>query len=144
LLYIADVGQGDWEEVSRIALADLDGASFGWSAFEGTHAFNADQAGANESFTYVPPFHEYSHADGNCSISGGAVYRGEAVPVSGDWYVYADFCSGDVRAVAILDGAVADVVAVGNVAQAVAVLPDADGELWVLSLDGSVVPMVAV
>ena len=144
LLYIADVGQGEWEEVSRVPVDAIDGRSFGWSAFEGTHPFNTDQLDDNGDFTYVEPFHEYRHSDGNCSISGGAVYRGSIVPAEGAWYVYADYCSGAVRAVLVTDGEDdGDVVEVGQVTQPVAVVADSEGELWVLSLDGSATPIVA-
>lgn len=141
-LYIADVGQDHWEEVDVVALAELDGVSFGWSALEGTHEFNADQAEANAGFEYVAPIHEYEHVDGNCSISGGAVYRGTDIVTYGDWYVFADFCSGDVTALSIVDGVVAEARKLGNVKQPVAVVPDAGSELWVLSLTGTVTPLI--
>lgn len=141
MLYIADVGQDHWEEVDVVGIANLDGVSFGWSALEGTHGYNTDQAEANAAFTYVAPRHEYEHVDGRCSISGGAVYRGSTVNVAGSWYVYADFCSGDVIAIDVYDSPGDGVLKVGNVAQPVAVMPDADGELWVLSLTGTVTPL---
>lgn len=141
MLYIADVGQDHWEEVTVVGIANLDGVSFGWSALEGTHEYNADQAEANSVFTYVAPSHEYEHTDGRCSISGGAVYRGTTIDVVGSWYVYADFCSGDVIAIDVLDAPGDGVSKVGNVAQPVAVVPDAAGELWVLSLTGTVTPL---
>ncbi len=142
MLYIADVGQDRWEEVNVVSLATLDGSSFGWSALEGSHDFNADQAEANSAFRYVAPRHEYEHVDGRCSISGGAAYRGSSIAHSGNWYVYADYCSGEVVAVDVLDQPGDAVEVLGTVPQPVAVVADADGELWVLSLTGLVVPIV--
>jgi hypothetical protein len=90
-LWLADVGQGDWEEISV-----LDGVSrvrqivdFGWSAFEGNVRFNEDQ----QSPGHVPPVLVYEHGDDGCSVSGGAV--GVSGALAGR-YVFADYCSGRV------------------------------------------------
>jgi glucose/arabinose dehydrogenase len=95
-LWIADVGQGDLEEIN-FAPADGGrdagrGLSFGWSAFEGSARFNTDQPEEGHTLPIV----EYSHDDGDCSVSGGAVYRGDAVANLLGWYVYGDFCSGRI------------------------------------------------
>ena len=95
-LWIADVGQGDLEEINYAPAIDGQGAgrglSFGWSAFEGTAPFNGDQ----DPDGHTPPIVEYSHDDGNCSVSGGAVYRGDAISDLQGWFVYGDFCSGQI------------------------------------------------
>jgi sugar lactone lactonase YvrE len=90
-LWIADVGQGEWEEIS--VMNDVSGVSeivdFGWSAFEGNERFNEDQSSAG----HVPPVLVYEHGEDGCSVSGGAV------AVSGSLagrYVFADYCSGRV------------------------------------------------
>ena len=90
-LWLADVGQGEWEEIS--VLNDVSGVSaivdFGWSAFEGNERFNEDQSSAG----HVPPVLVYEHGEDGCSVSGGAV------AVSGSLagrYVFADYCSGRV------------------------------------------------
>ena len=75
-LWIADVGQNDWEEINRAVAAEnrLDagrGANFGWSAIEGFEPFNADQP----SDGALDPLFVYDHRDGRCSVSGGAVAR---------------------------------------------------------------------
>ena len=93
-LWIADVGQGDLEEINYAPAIDGQGAgrglSFGWSAFEGTARFNDDQ----DADGHTPPIVEYSHDDGDCSVSGGVVYRGEGIADLQGWFVYGDFCSG--------------------------------------------------
>ena len=95
-LWIADVGQGDLEEINFAPALNGKGAgrgvSFGWSAFEGTAQFNDDQ----DPDGHTPPIVEYSHDDGNCSVSGGAVYRGDAIADLQGWFVYGDFCSGQI------------------------------------------------
>ena len=135
-LWIADVGQGQWEEVDVGWAADGGGRglNFGWSAFEGNHRFNADQP--EDGVT--PPIHEYEHVGQDCSISGSALYRGAAIPALVGWYVFADYCSGQVRALQIVDGAEIKQVGLGTVPNVVAVNEGPDGELWVLSGGGGV------
>ena len=91
-LYIADVGQDAWEEVDFVPAGTTGGLNFGWSYFEGNHPFN-DQPPANGDF--VQPVVEYSHSEG-CSITGGYVYRGSAMPAWQGVYFYGDYCSGNV------------------------------------------------
>ena len=141
-LWIADVGQNLWEEINVLPYASADGVSFGWSAVEATHLYNADQEAINNTFTQVAPIYEYEHVDNNCSISGGAVYRGTQVASVGTWYIFSDYCSGNVQALCVTDELTScGILSLGNVPQAVAVMPDANGELWVLSLSGEAVPI---
>lgn len=91
-LYIADVGQNRWEEVN-VADAGAPGLNYGWSIMEGSHCYQApscDQTGL------VIPVHEYSHDEG-CSIIGGYVYRGDALPDLRGHYFYGDYCGGWIR-----------------------------------------------
>lgn len=91
-LYIGDVGQNQWEEVDYLPAGSPGGANFGWNLVEGNHDY-AGQAptGAN----YVGPVAEYDHS-GRCSITGGVVYRGAALPAWQGVYLYGDFCSGEI------------------------------------------------
>jgi glucose/arabinose dehydrogenase len=84
-LWLADVGQGAWEEVDRI----VRGGNYGWNLREGAHCYSGDcnQAGL------IDPVAEYSHAEG-CSITGGYVYRGQRIAALRGTYLYADYCSG--------------------------------------------------
>lgn len=142
--WIADVGQNEIEEINVVARSAMDGVSFGWSYLESTQVFNDDQAEAHAGRSAVEPVLEYRHTDGRCSISGGAVYRGEKVPVVGTWFVYADWCTGEVFATCFDDQRVTcGTTTLGTVPRAVGVLSDAAGELWVLSQEGPVVPVVA-
>ncbi|CAB4865140.1 MAG: hypothetical protein F2780_03445 [Actinobacteria bacterium] len=143
-LWIADVGQDHWEEINVVPFDQVQGVSFGWSAREGTHEFNADQQALHETFTAVEPVYEYEHVDNNCSISGGVVYRGSQVPVSGTWYIFSDYCTGKVQALCIDNQRKnCGLIELGTVEKSVGVLADAQGEVWVLSQNGLIVPIVA-
>jgi glucose/arabinose dehydrogenase len=87
-LWVGDVGQNAWEEIDRVSLGD----NLGWNLWEGSHCFTP---GACRSEGVVMPVAEYSHALG-CSVTGGYVYRGEAVPALYGRYLFGDFCSGTV------------------------------------------------
>jgi glucose/arabinose dehydrogenase len=133
-LWIADVGQGQWEEVD-VGWADEGagrGLNFGWSAFEGTHPFNADQSADGTT----APVHEYEHVGEDCSISGSALYRGSAIPALVGWYVFADYCSGQVRALQMADRKVVQEFPLALAASVTAVSEGPDGELFVLNGHG--------
>lgn len=87
LLWAADVGQSAWEEVDIIRK----GGNYGWDVMEGAHCFTPPQGCATAGFEL--PVAEYGHAQG-CSITGGHVYRGSAIPALAGAYLYADYCSG--------------------------------------------------
>ncbi len=90
-LYIADVGQNVWEEISFLPAGSPPGANFGWDYLEGTHTYEGQLPGGLET---VMPVAEYSHTEGGCSVTGGEVYRGAALPDFQGVYLYGDFCSG--------------------------------------------------
>jgi len=88
-LYIGDVGEWDWEEVDFQTAESKGGENYGWSAFEGTHPFKEQPISSEVTM----PVFEYSHADG-CAITGGYVYRGEALPELQGIYFFGDYCTG--------------------------------------------------
>jgi glucose/arabinose dehydrogenase len=92
-LYIADVGEARWEEVSVVRPGAKAPFNFGWDAFEGRTRRNGDTLLAGR---LVLPVAVYGHGAGNCSITGGFVYRGAAVPSARGRYFFADFCSGRI------------------------------------------------
>jgi glucose/arabinose dehydrogenase len=100
-LYIADVGQECWEEIDYQPAASSGGENYGWKITEGTHCFN-NPFNCNEPDTcsagLVDPIREYNHGtDGfSCSVTGGYVYRGSAIPNMQGHYFYADFCSDQI------------------------------------------------
>ncbi|HEY5423962.1 MAG TPA: PQQ-dependent sugar dehydrogenase, partial [Ilumatobacteraceae bacterium] len=135
-LWIADVGQNQWEEVDVGWAADGGGKglNFGWSAMEGNHRFNDDQS----TDGVTAPIHEYEHLGNDCSISGSALYRGSAIPALVGYYVFADYCSGQIRALQIADRAEVKQVALGTVPAVTAISEGPDGELFVVSGNGQI------
>jgi glucose/arabinose dehydrogenase len=89
-LYVADVGQGSWEEVNFLPADTAGGANFGWNYREGAHEFAGNPPPGAQ---LIDPVAEYSHNEGGCSITGGYVYRG-AMPEWNGIYFYADYCTG--------------------------------------------------
>lgn len=90
-LWIADVGQADREEINRQP-SNAGGINYGWSCFEGSIPFNTTNCPPETDLTF--PIAEYTHENGNCSISGGHVYRGSEFPELAGRYFFADYCSG--------------------------------------------------
>lgn len=88
-MFIGDVGQRQWEEIDIVSAGDS-GLNFGWNAFEGSN----DYVGTANGDT-VLPIAEYSHEEG-CSVTGGYMYRGDALPELNGTYLYADFCEGTI------------------------------------------------
>lgn len=101
-LYIADVGQDMIEEVDVLP-AGVRGRNFGWRILEGNTCVmpQGDACPAIASCTrpaaYTPPILTHPHADGICSITGGFVYRGSAIPAARGAYFYSDFCDPTLR-----------------------------------------------
>ncbi len=93
-LWIADVGQGSYEEINREPAAS-GGRNYGWDCREGKHAFSDPSPGLGcPSSGLTDPVAEYTHASGNCSVTGGFVYRGTLQEDFIGQYVLGDYCSG--------------------------------------------------
>lgn len=92
-LWIGDVGQGSIEEIDRETPGD-GGLNYGWRCYEGSQTYNTTGCPNQSELTF--PIAEYTHSGGNCSISGGYVYRGTIYSDIAGLYFYADFCSGDI------------------------------------------------
>ena len=141
LLYIGDVGQDHYEEVD-VAPADQGGLNFGWPTTEGLHCYKPSQG--CDTTGIAMPVNEYSHTEG-CSITGGYVYRGSAIPELDGMYFYADYCSGWIRSFRYADGAATDeqqwIDSIGNVTSFGL---DADGELLVVTRGGTIYRMVPI
>jgi glucose/arabinose dehydrogenase len=138
LLYIADVGQDDWEEVDVVG-ATQGGLNFGWNVMEGAHCFAA--ASCNTAGLTLPVL-EYGHSEG-CSITGGYTYRGTAIAGYAGHYFYADLCDGWVRSFRY-QGAVTQERQhdLGALGQILSFGVDAQGELYILSANGTVYRLV--
>lgn len=95
--WVADVGQNQIEEINVIPAGTAGGLNLGWPIMEGMSCFGSvscDQAGL------TMPAVDYTHRDGNCSVTGGYVYRGDAYPAWNGIYFYGDYCSGHIWAMA--------------------------------------------
>jgi glucose/arabinose dehydrogenase len=91
-LYIADVGQANWEEVDFQPADSPGGENYGWNTYEGYAIYNADLEPASD---VTLPIFVYDHSQG-CSITGGYVYRGKALPELDGYYFYGDYCGGSI------------------------------------------------
>jgi uncharacterized repeat protein (TIGR03806 family) len=143
-LWVADVGQDAWEEVDKVKL----GGNYGWSKKEGTHCYNAGDAGARGAAPcpvpgVIDPIIEYDHvADGpNKSITGGFVYRGKAIPSFVGTYVYGDYVIGKIWALTTDPGTgkptATQINPGGPSGGWSSFAEDNDGELYALDLSGN-------
>ena len=171
-LWVADVGQNRFEEITVLrAPADRsadtggsgtlagEGANLGWDLFEGDEAFDAaDPDQRTSDGPFVDPVFTYDR-DAGCSITGGVVYRGAEIPALDGWYLFGDFCDPAIRALRpAVDAASTDTdtgagagsepelsaVDLGvELGGTVSFAEDQQGEVYVLSLDGSVARLTA-
>jgi glucose/arabinose dehydrogenase len=135
-LWIADVGQGEWEEIDHTPQGEPGLENYGWDVFEGRQRY--EDKDPNPRGRLVMPVAEYSH-DHGCSVTGGFVYRGEAIPAAQRRYFYGDYCSGNVWSLALSDGKATGirrhrfrVPALSSFGE------DAAGDLYLVSLEGNV------
>jgi glucose/arabinose dehydrogenase len=126
-LWISDVGQSSWEEISFQPAASTGGDNYGWNCMEGS---SCHLTGCTcNAPTLTNPVYEYDHLTG-CAVIGGYVYRGSALPELQGLYLFADICAGKVWAYDISDDTVVQVL--GN-ASPYSFGEDLDGELYLLS-----------
>lgn len=112
-LYIADVGQFAWEEIDFQRAVSPGGANYGWDCTEGNACPAPGCAGgacACGAAGLTSPIHVYSHGGGRCSITGGYVYRGCAIPSLSGHYFFGDFCSAQIWTFKVVDGSVTEFV----------------------------------
>jgi len=93
-LWIADVGQNEFEEINRLAASQDfgNGANLGWNELEAFQPFDGGTAPVPTTY----PVFAYSHENGRCSITGGHVYRGPVIPQLDSVYVFGDYCTGEI------------------------------------------------
>ena len=138
-LYIGDVGQDRWEEVDvRTAAQQRVLNNYGWRVFEGRERYTPGQH-VNSRGRLVFPIAVYGHENGNCSISGGYVYRGRAVPAARGRYFYGDYCSGTIWSLRARNGKlVSKRREPFHVASLSSFGEDSSGELYAVSLEGRI------
>jgi glucose/arabinose dehydrogenase len=150
-LFIGDVGQNLWEYVFAVAGDDRRQHNFGWNVLEGSHCFDAATGGNKKTCDktgFTLPIAEYGH-DAGCSITGGIVYRGKALPALDGRYFYADYCTGLLRSLVWTRGVVREhwdwkraIDKQGVLTQISSFGVDHDGELHVVTLTGSIYKLV--
>jgi glucose/arabinose dehydrogenase len=138
-LYVADVGQGQREEVTVLTTGSA-GANLGWPVLEGTRCLSGSTC---STAGFVAPVYEYTHDDG-CSITGGYVYRGSALPELNGLYFFSDYCSGWLRSFRYTGSGVTDVheyTQFGSIGQVTSFGVDSAGELYITLTDGRVLKL---
>ena len=135
-LWIADVGQNAVEEINFIPAGTSAGLNFGWRCYEGHQPYN--MAGCNGA--YFAPLVTAAHSAGNCSITGGRVYRGSAHPSLAGRYFFTDYCNTAIRTITFEDGQprLETPIPAGAISLPVAFGEDVFGELYVASLGGAI------
>ena len=144
LIYIGDVGQATWEEINNASI-DTPGLDFGWPNFEASDCYQpSDGCGMTG---WEAPALQYNHEQG-CSVTGGYVYRGGAIPELDGHYFYADWCNGMIRSFKYDNGQVTleqdwtqQLEGAGQVASFGL---DGDRELLVVDSNGTVYRIAAV
>ncbi|MEO8348851.1 MAG: PQQ-dependent sugar dehydrogenase [Acidobacteriota bacterium] len=146
-LYIADVGQGSREEIDFQAAGSAAGENYGWKMMEGTLC----TGGTSGCPTGVPacnapglvlPILEYSHSSGDCSVTGGYVYRGRLYPRFAGTYFYGDYCTGRIWGATRTGGAWTTRLFSQRAPNLTTFGEDAAGELY-LATEGGVLARVA-
>jgi glucose/arabinose dehydrogenase len=136
-LWIGDVGQNQWEEIDLLPAADGGGkgVNLGWDQMEATHPY---KGGTNPPGAVLPVY-EYSHDDG-CSVTGGIVYRGTAIPGLGGAFLFSDYCQGTIRALRTSGDQTTEehTYTEARATNVVSFGVDNNGEVYVVSLDGPV------
>jgi glucose/arabinose dehydrogenase len=135
-LYIADVGQGDWEEIDFTPRNSPGLENYGWDVWEGSHRFEDKQPSGNGELVF--PIHEYNH-DFGCSVTGGYVYRGKAIPSAEGRYFFGDYCVGTIWSLVVVNGRATDIRTHSIDVDSLSSFGEGrNGELYALSLGGAV------
>lgn len=134
-MMIGDVGQGMWEEVDYQPPGSAGGQNYGWNLMEGAHCFAGNPC---SSAGLTLPVAEYSHAAGDCSITGGYVYRGTQSPPLVGAYLYADFCTGKIWTLRQNGGVWTSELLIDTTINVSSFGEDQAGEVYVVGLGGTV------
>lgn len=138
-LWAGDVGGATYEEIDLVKK----GRNYGWGLREGNHCVSGDvttDVGCDMN-GFEPPVAEYAHSDG-CSVTGGLVYRGSAIPALTGRFLYADFCQGRVWGINVENPRAGPRFLVSTLSGSTpfysvsSFAMDAQGQVFVLSLGG--------
>jgi glucose/arabinose dehydrogenase len=133
-LWIGDVGQGNWEEVDYRSASRVGRlANYGWPRYEGKSVYDANKPLTRKG-NLISPVAVYSHSEG-CSITGGYVYRGTAVPAAAGRYFYGDYCSGTIWSFKAGNGRLSTPRVDGKIEGLSSFGEDGNGELYAVSVN---------
>ncbi len=146
-LWIGDVGQYDYEEVTFQPASSTGGENYGWRCYEGNHSYNT--SGCPNQSTMTFPIWEYSHSYG-CSITGGDIYRGSAIPGLEGTYFFADYCYSSIWSLRYDGNSTYDYVNrtsqlspdQGSISSISGFGVDAAGEIYICDLGGEVFKII--
>jgi len=139
-VYIADVGQGRFEEVDVVA-SDAPNLNYGWPITEASACYpNDSQACTNAKPRLTPPVLEFDHLSGACAVTGGYVYRGATIPELTGRYFYSDYCAGFVRSFRFWNGQAVEKVDwnVPSVGRVISFGEDANRELYAITASNKI------
>jgi glucose/arabinose dehydrogenase len=145
VLIVADVGLDRREEIDVLDLATDAGANLGWANVEGDVCFREDPCDIAD---YHVPVVVYAHGDtGECSVTGGHVYRGADIPEITGHYFYTDWCAGWIKSFRLQDGSIVEeqdwTDDLGRQPQINAFGIDSRGELYIVTHSGTLARLVA-
>ena len=143
-LWVGDVGESQTEEINFLPASQGGGrgANLGWDIYEGTAEFEDPNpaAGASSAGPFTEPLVSYSHDDG-CSVTGGVVYRGKAIPALQGAYLYTDFCNPELQTIRLDPDPRVEPLGV-ELPSTVGFFEDSSGEILVISLTEGVFQLV--
>ena len=131
MLWIGDVGQNNVEEIDAVSVKAVR-PNFGWRRREGNVSYKGKAFKRGEA---VEPVWTFKHSSGGCSVTGGLVYRGSAIPALRGQYLYTDFCDSTVRT---LDAKYKSSSLGVSGEQLSSFGTDRNGEVYITSLEGDI------
>lgn len=141
-LYIGDVGQWQWEEINFQPVGSPGGENYGWKLIEGLVPYEDAVIDPETAKTLTAPVWVYDHSLG-CSVTGGYVYRGRALPALWGMYLYGDYCNGRVWTLyQNPDGTWVNTVFMDTGKQITSFGEDETGELYLVDYKGGVYKLI--
>jgi glucose/arabinose dehydrogenase len=137
-LWIADVGQNEREEINKVSAPLTAGLNFGWRCYEANIPYNTN--GCQSASNYFMPVANYNLGSGNCSITGGYVYRGTTYSNMVGKYFFADYCSNRIGWVGNNGGTITWTSAFGG--NFTSFGEDINGELYVAGISNGIVSRI--
>ena len=158
-IYYGDVGQNKWEEINYEPYNSKGGVNYGWRIMEASKCYNPEENCNEKGLT--PPIHEYpndanymvvlgggsqTNSDG-CSVTGGYVYRGKKISALNGYYIFGDYCSGNIWTFKVVNDKATELtnrteeINLANAEFTTYISSfgeDADGELYIVEYNGGI------